>query len=51
MEHFTTKEGKIIQINDDQIQNHLKEIVRNSVQETLNMMLDEEADRLCQASR
>ena len=43
--------GKVIQINEDQIRDHLGELVRGSVEETLNQLLDAEADRLCNASR
>lgn len=31
--------------------NHLGEMVRNTVEETLNWMLDAEADRLCNAEK
>ena len=40
---YTTKSGKIIQINESQVKEHLSEIVRGTVQETLNQLLDEEA--------
>jgi len=50
-EHFTSKGGKIIQIDEDRIKGHLGEVVRGSVQETLNALLDAEADRLCNARR
>jgi len=43
--------SKIIKIDDKKIQDHLGEIVRGTVEETLNTMLDEEAKLLCQASR
>ena len=44
--HFTPKPEKIIQFNESAIQGHLSEMVRHSVEETLNQMLDAEADRL-----
>jgi len=47
----TTNRGTIIQINEEQVKNHLGEIVRGTVQETLNALLDEEASRLCNARR
>ena len=47
----TTSEGTIIQINEAQIRDHLGEIVRGTVQDTLNALLDEEAARLCNARR
>jgi putative transposase len=46
-----TKGSTIIQINEQQIKEHLGEIVRGTVQETLNSLLDEEASRLCNARR
>jgi putative transposase len=47
----TPKRGKIIQIDEEGVKKHLKEIVKGTVQETLNTLLDEEADRLCNAKR
>jgi len=40
----------IIQLNQEIIHNELLELVRNSVEETLNSMLDQEADVLINAS-
>ena len=37
--------------NQGKIQEHLGEVVRSTVEETLNAMLDAEADRLCRAER
>lgn len=45
----TTK--KMIEIDDTQVRGHLRELVRHSVEETLNGMLDAEADVLCGAKR
>jgi putative transposase len=45
------KRGKIIQINEESVKEHLGEIVRGTVQETLNMLLDEKAERFCNAKR
>lgn len=42
---------KVIQIDQAQVQAHLSELVRGSVEETLNTLLDAAADRLCQAQR
>ena len=42
---------KVIRIDEAQVQAHLSEMVRSSVEETLNALLDAEADRLCQAKR
>lgn len=40
-----------IRIDDERIQNHLKSIVRGSVEETLNALLDAEAERPVGAGR
>jgi transposase-like protein len=49
--HSNAKRGKIIQIDEEQVKDHLGEIVGGTVQETLNALLDDEADRLCRAKR
>ena len=41
----------IIQLNADLIHTELKDLVKNSVEETLNAMLDAEADKLVNAER
>ena len=43
--------SNVIRIDDERIQDHLKHIVRGSVEETLNALLDAEADRLVGAGR
>ncbi|AQT68808.1 Transposase [Anaerohalosphaera lusitana] len=43
--------NKAIKIDESQIQNHLGEMVRSTVEQTLNNMLDAEADQLCNAKR
>ena len=45
------KAGQIIRIEQEQLTRHLDKVVRGTVEETLNALLDAEADRLCQASR
>jgi len=45
------KTGQIIRIEEEQLSKHLDKVVRGTVEETLNALLDAEADRLCQASR
>ena len=45
------KLNQVIQIDEGKIQAHLGEVVRSTVEETLNALLDAEADRLCQAER
>jgi transposase-like protein len=49
--HCTRKTGKIIQIDEAVVKDHLGQIVKGTVQETLNAMLDAEADVLCNAQR
>ena len=41
--------GRVIQIDEARIRDQLGEIVRGTVEETLNAMLAAEADRLCGA--
>ena len=41
----------IIQVNDEIIHNELRDLVRNTVEDALNAMLDAEADRLVKADR
>ena len=41
----------MIRIDDKRIKGHLGRIVRGTVEETLNALLDAEADRLCNAQR
>lgn len=47
----TKKAGKIIQIDEEGVKEHLGEIVRGTVQDTLNALLEEEAALLCNARR
>jgi transposase-like protein len=43
--------GDVIAINEGLIKDHLDKIVKTTVEETLNAMLDAEADQLCGARR
>ena len=43
--------GQVIQIDEARIRDHLGEMVRGTVEETLNAMLDADADQLCGAGR
>jgi putative transposase len=43
--------GQVIKIDEARIRDHLGEMVRGSVEETLNALLDAEADELCGAGR
>ncbi|MFW6152061.1 MAG: IS256 family transposase [Verrucomicrobiota bacterium] len=51
----SAKSGKnlknIIKIDESEIKGHLGEMVRSTVEDTLNQMLDAEADQLCGAKR
>ena len=44
-------ESKIIDINEQLIKDRLSTMVKDTVEEMLNGMLDAEADRLCNAER
>ena len=43
--------GQVIRIDEGRIRDHLGEMVRGTVEEALNALLDAEADRLCGAAR
>ena len=43
--------NNVITIDDERIKRHLDRVVRGTVEETLNALLDAEADRLCNAQR
>jgi len=43
--------GPVVQIDEGRIQAHLDEVVRATVEETLNALLDAEADELCGARK
>jgi len=43
--------SNVIRIDDERIKGHLDRIVRGTVEETLNALLNAEADRLCNAGR
>ena len=52
MKKDTTKRlSKVIRIDESEIRGHLDEMVRGTVEETLNAMLDAEADEMCKAQR
>ena len=42
---------KVIKIDEGKIKDHLGNLVKKSVEDTLNAMLDAEADQLCNAHR
>jgi len=43
--------GKIIEVHEEKIKQHLGTFVRETIEETLNAMLDAEADKICNAQR
>ena len=51
MENDSTPKAQIIQLNEGAIRDHLGEMVRSTVEDTLNRMLDAEADQLCNAEK
>jgi putative transposase len=48
---FTDGMEQVVQIDEAKIRGHLDQVVRESVEETLNSLLDAEADALCHAKR
>ena len=50
-ENKEIKSGQIIRIEQEELKKHLEKIVKGSVEETLNALLDAEADQLCCARR
>lgn len=51
MDKGKTELSKVVSIDEGRIHDHLGEMVRGTVEQTLNAMLDAEADALCGASR
>jgi transposase-like protein len=53
MDQDRTETGlsNVVRIDDARIEDHLGKIVRGTVEETLNALLDAEAERLCNAAR
>lgn len=47
----STISGSMVQIDEEQVRGHVDEVVRRSVEETLNGLLEAEADQLCGAQR
>jgi len=44
-----TELSKVVSIDENRIRDHLGEMVRGTVEQTLNAMLDAEAEALCGA--
>ena len=51
MSEDTTNLGQVIRIDDERVRDYLRNVVRGSVEETLNAMLEVETERLCNAGR
>lgn len=51
MQQDKTELSKVVSIDENRIRDHLGERVRGTVEQTLNAMLDAEAEALCGASR
>jgi hypothetical protein len=47
----TKGKPELIRIDEGEIRSHLDQIVRGTVEETLNALLEAEADAICKASR
>ena len=45
------QKGKIFSINEGLVKDHLGEMVRSTVEDTLHQMLDAEAERMCNAQK
>ena len=45
------REAQVIRIDEGALKKHVSEIVRESVEDTLNGLLEAEADNLCHARR
>ena len=43
--------SKVIRIDEEEISGHLGEMVRDAMEETLNALLDAEAEEICKAQR
>src|SRR5580693_1950576 len=51
MENDTPKALGALQVDETKLMGHVHEVVRSSVEETLNALLDAEADEICGAQR
>lgn len=46
----SVRSGKMLKVDEAQVRSHVGEVVRQSVEETLNGRLEAEADQLCGAN-
>ena len=51
MQDDTTTRLEAVSVDERKLKAHVDEVVRSSVEETLNTLLDAEADRICRAQR
>ena len=51
MNEDSTNQGQVIRIDDERVRDYLRSVVRGSVEETLNALLEAEAEQLCKAQR
>ena len=51
MQDDTTTRLEAVSVDEGKLKAHVEEVVRASVEETLNTLLDAEADRICRAQR
>ena len=51
MQDDTTTRLEAVSVDESKLKAHVDEVVRSSVEETLNTLLDAEADRICRAQR
>lgn len=51
MKDGTTKALEALSVDEGKLKGHVDEVVRSSVEETLNGLLEAEADAICQAQR
>ena len=51
MQETTTTKNNVIQVNEAELKDHVGQVVLNTVEETLNAMLDAEADELTGATK
>jgi transposase-like protein len=51
IKEIVKREGAVIRVDERQLRDQLHEVVRESVEQTLNGLLDAEADALCRAQR
>ena len=51
MDNDTPKALGALQVDETKLMGHVREVVRSSVEETLNALLDAEAEEICGAQR